>query len=142
VLLPGNDTYRDPQQIYGELLPNPILGTVESLGDGSKDRVYAGKVKYNLSPSIISTCRQVRDEASEILYGKNTFFIACMGESSNWTERSGVEFSPFSRKWKDQVFTTGIFNFEKLSNYEKVQHWKVLISQYEIHSNGWAPTRH
>jgi hypothetical protein len=63
-------------QIYGELLLNPILDTVESVNGGDPE-----SVEYHLSASILSTCRQVHQKASDILFGRNTFSIVCMRES-------------------------------------------------------------
>jgi hypothetical protein len=60
-------------QIYDELLLNPILGTVKSVKEGRPN-----SVKYNLWPSILPTCCQVHHEASDILYGRNTFIVVCM----------------------------------------------------------------
>lgn len=35
--------------------------------------------KYNLTPAILRTCRQIYKESSSILYGCNTFFAICLG---------------------------------------------------------------
>jgi hypothetical protein len=115
-------------QIYGELLLNPILGTDESVkGDPNS-------VKYNLSPSILPTCRQVHQEASDILYGRNTFIIVCMRESYDVPD-----LSPLTRKWIEQMLDIGYLNIEKLCNFEKVQHWRILASHSNIQHGGQYP---
>jgi hypothetical protein len=83
-------------QIYAELLVNPILGTCASVCVRGW-----GLVDYNLSTSILSTCRQIHHEASEILYGRNTFFMLCMRESGKSSQNSITDMSPITRKWED-----------------------------------------
>jgi hypothetical protein len=115
-------------QIYGELLLNPILGTVESVKGGDPD-----SVEYHLSPAILSTCRQVHQEASDILYGRNTFFVVCM--KNFYYDRPPVQpadLSPLTRRWPKQMFKSGFLNFEKFSNFEKVQHWRIVLSRATV----------
>jgi len=53
-----------------------MLGELTSISDGG----YHWKIKpFELSPEVLRTCHQIYDEASEILYGLNTFFVLCYG---------------------------------------------------------------
>jgi len=53
-------------EIYSLLLINPLLGEAASTDVVSR---------FKLSPAILQTSKQIRDEASVILYGENTFWV-------------------------------------------------------------------
>lgn len=56
-------------QILAILLVNPVLSTAAS---NAKDNVPCG-----LHPSVIGTCKRIKDLGESLLYGKNAFFILC-----------------------------------------------------------------
>ncbi|KAE9373676.1 hypothetical protein N431DRAFT_465954 [Stipitochalara longipes BDJ] len=59
------------RQIHAYLLVNRMLGQTELELDSStnSDGEYINMIKYGLSPSILSTNRQIYEEASDVLYG-------------------------------------------------------------------------
>lgn len=68
--------------IYGYLLTNPILGKASCID--FEDSEYLDS--YDLTPSIIATCKQISQEASRVLYG-NTFHMGIAGldqDLGNW----------------------------------------------------------
>lgn len=54
--------------IYGYLLVDPMLAEVESVLRSDKDEQSHPSQKYELSPELLSTCRQIYDETSDFLY--------------------------------------------------------------------------
>ncbi|KAH8790696.1 hypothetical protein BGZ57DRAFT_962174 [Hyaloscypha finlandica] len=76
--------------------------------------------RYYLSPSILGTCRQINDEATPILYERNTFIVGF--------NRDGSSPSPISRINGKISFYTDLF---RRPGFEKVKHWKVIISANE-----------
>ena len=65
-------------EIYKFLLVNPMLGQSDlETNIWKEDGLY--EVKYELETSVLSTCRQAYNEASNTLYGLNTSYIYCMG---------------------------------------------------------------
>lgn len=79
-------------QIYGLLLTNELLSRPEAIGK-IRDSAMRGDTwgdneyplsyyntlpAYSLHPAILRACSQIRDEASDILYGSNTFNVFCM----------------------------------------------------------------
>ncbi|KAE9373646.1 hypothetical protein N431DRAFT_456407 [Stipitochalara longipes BDJ] len=132
-------------QIYGELLFNPIIGTKESVV-----YEYGCSTTYGLTPGILSTCRQVHDEALPILYERNHFFIECTEEKNfdydidycHWRQNCGCHVhesgsayfkkegwlnrSPLTRHWNSRGIRNSFMSLEKIPAFKKVQHWKVI----------------
>ncbi|KAL2075153.1 hypothetical protein VTL71DRAFT_95 [Oculimacula yallundae] len=65
--------------IYRYLLINPDLADIQSVMHCAKNELDHPSQAYELSPAILRTCHQVYIEASDILYGSNTF-IADLGQ--------------------------------------------------------------
>jgi hypothetical protein len=76
--------------------------------------------RYYLSPSIFGTCRQINDEATPILYERNTFIVGF--------NRGCGSYSPLSRIKGFIYAYTDLF---RRPGFEKVKHWKVVLSANE-----------
>ncbi|TGO66752.1 hypothetical protein BOTNAR_0055g00330 [Botryotinia narcissicola] len=61
------------RMIYKELLVNPVLGTMKAI---EADTEFGTEAIYGLTPAILRTCRNIYEEASEVLYDQ-TFIIKC-----------------------------------------------------------------
>ncbi|PVH85459.1 hypothetical protein DL98DRAFT_511501 [Cadophora sp. DSE1049] len=116
--------------IYGYLLIDPLLATTEAIesqfGSGATQQ-------YELSPAILRTCKQIYEEASDILYGKNTFLVSCIGHGygNNGDGRSELGIAsllecPLSRYDRDAHLD--LAEFATKSQFGKVKHWRVLVS--------------
>ena len=125
-------------EIYRCLLKNPILGEPNSINNRF-DSGYGSEIKYGLTPGILNTCHRIYNEASSIIYGENTFFIACIeGHISKgrllwgaeWEEYINV--SPLTRHWNDVKTRNDHIKLENIPAFARVKHWKVLISQFLV----------
>jgi hypothetical protein len=104
-------------QIYEYLLVNPDLCSPEIFPSSSFHKQID---RYYLSPSILGTCRQTNDEATPILYERNTFIVGF--------NRDCRSYSPISRI-EAQIY--GSTDFFQHPGFEKVKHWKVILSANE-----------
>ncbi|PVH78697.1 hypothetical protein DL98DRAFT_655909 [Cadophora sp. DSE1049] len=62
-------------QIYRLLLVNPMLADTSSITEDDCNGAYTN---YDLHPQILTTCRQIQQEACEVLYGENIFIMVCL----------------------------------------------------------------
>jgi len=91
------------------------------IGDGQY------KYIYDLSPSLLLTCRKMYIEAAEVLYGCNTYYLYCLPKSiSSWSSRYLPPCCPILRYHHDHSIPP--FNENKAA--AKVRHWKILVSTY------------
>jgi hypothetical protein len=106
------------RQIYGYLLINPILADANCLSKEYCDQ-------YDLSPEILRTCRQIYNGASEVLYGCNTFIIACMPGKRFKTplKRHMYSFEQRTPDWRHQFDT---FSIKPWPAIKQVRHWRVI----------------
>jgi hypothetical protein len=109
-------------KIYKLLLVNEVLSNPRAL---CSEWAHVN-VKLNLSTAILLTCRQIYEEASEILYGDNKF-VACV-HGFNPMMRSiferWVEFGFRRDLYKDYLGLGG-------QTVAKVKHWIIVIDTYE-----------
>jgi hypothetical protein len=100
-----------------------MLGQSEAAGytyDGNGQHKYI----YDLSPSLLLTCRQMDVEAADVLYGCNTYYLYCLPESM-----SSKYFHPCCPILRYQH----IHSMPPINEYKavaKVRHWKILVSTY------------
>ena len=78
------------------------------------------RAERSISPSILRTCKQIRQEASPILYSKNAFSIACPEVIFPWLRKMGranikllntiyMWVNPVMRKAKNRAKETGLW---------------------------------
>lgn len=81
-------------QILSYLLICPILATGDSLTVefSRDDQSREAYPRYDLDPSILFCCKQLYQEGSAILYGRNEFIVDCT--NSIFVARNDTEFSP------------------------------------------------
>lgn len=106
----------------------------------SRDGNQQQYLEYGLTPSILSTCRQMNDEGSDILYGCNTFYIYCFGSN-----RYPHEYLCYDRicpllRYRQDVVNCVYYteHFAPLANevaVSKVRNWKILVSTWVYESS-------
>jgi len=111
---------------------NPLLGTTQAI---SEYRHQPGS-KHELSPEILRTCRQIYNEASEVLYGANKLIIACRSHAKGWGD---VDLCPLTRRLNHQIHFNrnnsrideldNFFRLEQISGFAKVKDSKAIVSQ-------------
>ncbi|KAN0098364.1 hypothetical protein V8E51_014027 [Hyaloscypha variabilis] len=117
-------------EIYKLLLVNCMLGQSD-LDYYAIDEDGSRVVKYGLSISILSTCRQAYNEASKILYECNTFYIYCMGNH-------GYEYRVYNQSFNSICpimrwdYSPHPRNLSTLPTLAKVKHWKILVNSYKV----------
>ncbi|KAK6594911.1 hypothetical protein H4I96_10642 [Botrytis cinerea] len=141
--------------IYKLLLVNPVLGKSCSVTDRtSTPRISQPHgpsqppLKYELEPQVLRVCRAMYLEASDILYGSNTFYIACCRYESSLDCRPsrsafnrGVEMTPIMRHY-NRLSHGQLFLFDHPA-VVKIKSWRVIVSSF-IDSDmlgGWHETR-
>ncbi|KAI9051555.1 hypothetical protein LZ554_004601 [Drepanopeziza brunnea f. sp. 'monogermtubi'] len=107
--------------IYKYLLVNPDLGEVTSI---SKHEHYGATASYGLSPAILVVNKKIHGEAMSILYGLNTFVMACSPCSEPFG--SPAILSPLTRFLPGpNGSSSSIYGEASISHVKK---WKVIIS--------------
>ncbi|KAB8296723.1 hypothetical protein EYC80_002143 [Monilinia laxa] len=131
-------------EIYKYLLIDPILGTSQSVGfyksfenarcPWSPSQTVQ-RPQYDISPQILRVCHAMYKEGSEILYGLNTFYLACctynledMYVGSRHFD-SVMEMSPLTRYHKRSV-PNSLYLYQ-LAAIAKVRQWKVVFSSFD-----------
>jgi hypothetical protein len=104
-------------QIYEYLLINPNLASPETFSPPLSSRAHEQIETYDLSPGILGACRQTNEEATSVLYGKNTFIVGFT--------QGCVASSPVSRCKGRLVYQKDI---SASPGFKKVKHWKVILS--------------
>ncbi|PQE23079.1 hypothetical protein CJF32_00004472 [Rutstroemia sp. NJR-2017a WRK4] len=118
-------------EIYKLLLVNPILGTFAAVEHG--EGIHQ-KIKYDLDPEILMTCRQIYQEASDIFYAQ-TFAARC---STGICSDVITPMNPFLQPWITKSIPG---NQQKQADlYEttmrKVRSWNIFVDNvYGNYSN-------
>jgi hypothetical protein len=107
------------RMIYGYLLLNPILADEKCLSKEHCDQ-------YDLCPEILRTCRKINKDASDVLYGFNTFVLICMPGKSFKTpfKRHMDSFEQCTPDWSHQFDTFAIKPWPAI---KEVRHWRVIV---------------
>jgi hypothetical protein len=120
--------------VYEYLLVDPILNRIDSI---SKQGNYGAATFYTLSTSLLYVDSETSEEAVEILYGKNTFYLACLPSDEETHVDSRVHLSPITRF--QQQGDRGFPFIRESRVAAKVRHWtalSVLVTWEEIHHHG------
>jgi hypothetical protein len=105
-------------RIYKNLLISDELAKPRSIGLNGVAHIVQNQ--YDLHPAILRTCNQIHDEASPILYEKNTFILELF-------HFSGAE-TPIARSPDDICMLPHEFDITTYPIMKKIKHWKVMIS--------------
>ena len=109
------------REIYRYLLVDPILGQAQSI---SKHSAYGAEYRYGLTPSILTVCKQVYTEASQILYEENTFIMECYPQwVATTAEARHLNLSPLTRYVEADTWLPLLS-----SMFFKVRNWKWIIA--------------
>ncbi|KAH6715263.1 hypothetical protein BKA61DRAFT_673235 [Leptodontidium sp. MPI-SDFR-AT-0119] len=126
------------RMIYAYLHVNPLLGKPDAI---SRQFKSGATQKYGLSPAALQTCKQWYDEASKVLYGRNTFIISCIGHrNGNQGDGKGeiregdLLECPLTR-YERRTYLT-LSKFGARPEFKKVHHWKVMISLFAATEEG------
>lgn len=92
--------------------------------------------KYGLNPSILGTCHQIYEEASSILYGRNTFIIDCLFDTLAQTPINRYLYNR-NDQWDGRLIEA-----KYSAAFNKIKHWKVLLSACKEDSVFTAPNPH
>ena len=102
-------------QIYRYMLFNPSLAEFSSV---KKEDQFGATASYGLTPKVIATCKQIYQEASEVLYKDNTFFMAFVPQLIHaWPGPEAQLISPLTR----------FDNRARFSTVSKVRRWKIML---------------
>lgn len=120
-------------RIYKNLLTSDILSSIKSIPIPGQDPSLppsAVTSKYELSPAVLRVCRQIHDEAIEILYHDNVFLID-MQSSWAWFSPLNRQYLPINayNQHLDKVsFAASPKGFFAHKTLSKVRHLKLFIS--------------
>ncbi|KAF5877203.1 uncharacterized protein Bfra_001567 [Botrytis fragariae] len=128
--------------IYELLLVNPILGKSCSVADRTSSPrsppphgSSQPPLKFELEPQVLRVCHAMYLEASEILYGSNTFYIACCKYEpvedrlpSRSAFNRGMEMTPITRHYNRSSHGQ-LFLFDHPA-VVKVKRWRVIVSSF------------
>ena len=106
-------------KIYEFLLINPELGQARWIGESTG---YGATFKYGLTPALLRTCRWILEEASPVLYGSNTFVIACTSFNKNLLSRS-----PLTRHMRPRHLQNHTL-FDGISFFGSIRRWRVITT--------------
>jgi len=113
--------------VYEYLLVDPILNRIDSI---SKQSNYGAATSYTLSTSLLYVDSETSKEAVEILYGRNTFYLACLPSDEETHLYSRVHLSPITIF--QQQGDRGFPSIRESRAAAKVRHWTVVISARDI----------
>ncbi|TGO47406.1 hypothetical protein BCON_0279g00050 [Botryotinia convoluta] len=128
--------------IYELLLVNPILGKSCSVADRTSSPrspqpqgSSQPPLKFELEPQVLRVCRAMYLEALDILYGSNTFYIACCKYESSEDCRPSrsafnrcMEMTPITRHY-NRLSHGQLFLFDHPA-VVKVKRWRVIVSSF------------
>lgn len=110
--------------IWSLLLVNPELGSTTLLEKDNSHHLYEdGEIEswsLGLSPAILRTCRQICFEASEVLYGSNTFVFAILRRSMGHSHI-------LNGAYRDCRFPR-YFDVSIVPCFMHIKHWKVTMN--------------
>jgi hypothetical protein len=114
------------QMIYSYLLINPILADPKCL---TWEHRLEHLDQYYLYPEILRTCRQINKNASDVLYGLNTFVLVCRPGKGFDTPLKRYRDSSEQRKqhtlgWHHQFDTFAIKPWPAI---KQVRRWRVIV---------------
>lgn len=115
-------------EIYRLLLVNPLLSEYHSVRENDG---FGALIQYDIHPAILAVNHQVHNEAFEILYGDNKFYVALQDDFDWMPTGILLAISPITRY---QHGHQGLTAPQKASlaravvAMTKVQHWKVVLS--------------
>jgi hypothetical protein len=113
--------------VYEYLPVDPILSRIDSISSHSN---YGAATSYNLSTSLLCVDSETSKEAVEILYGKNTFYLACLPSDEETHLYGRVHLSPITRF--QQQGDRGFPSIRASQAAAKVRHWTVVVSARDI----------
>lgn len=118
------------RDIYKYLLVNPMLGHSEMEDRTYGDNGQSKYIEYDLSPSLLRTCRQMYIEAADVLYGCNTYYLYCFPDVLHeW------DFNPPCPILRHHGFYPTLPPFNENKAATKVRYWKILVSSYSKESS-------
>lgn len=115
-------------RIYKALLVNDVLADITSI-PVQPTPLPANASKYNLSPAILRVCRQVHEEAIEILFLDNTF-IFDLQNSLAWSTPLNRRVTPNDHSHPNSysfTFARGCREFGINPLFKRLRHVKVLV---------------
>ncbi|KAM0181990.1 hypothetical protein ACHAPF_001516 [Botrytis cinerea] len=144
-------------KIYKLLLVNPKLSEADTIGKAAE---YGKCVKFELTPTILRTCKAIHDEAEPILYGSNTFIIECIGgygpvgslhvPQSPLTRFTDPSFDNFEDTDSEDDFERNMmgysgteipFDFSTFGALKKVKRWRILAGAYRPTTTNPVPAK-
>ncbi|CZR65103.1 uncharacterized protein PAC_15003 [Phialocephala subalpina] len=96
-------------------------------------------IKYGLSPALLRTCRQIHGEASEVLYGKNVFYVDCgsslrisspiFRRDSRALQRASDLLFPYEYRRPSRLgYSITHDEIKSVAAVAKVRRWKLFVS--------------
>ncbi|PVH85471.1 hypothetical protein DL98DRAFT_527476 [Cadophora sp. DSE1049] len=113
-------------KIYEFALVNPFLSDPESIHPRRSQ--FGASVQYDLSPAILRVCKQIYNEASEVLYGKNVFVVSGLGHIWDYSPWPKLVECPLSRYLHLGPPEPLYLEFARSSPVQKVRNWKLVVS--------------
>ncbi|APA11322.1 predicted protein [Sclerotinia sclerotiorum 1980 UF-70] len=149
-------------KVYECLLVKDILGTAQSVTQISR---FGADLRYDLCPEVLRLCRQIYNEALPILYGKNTFYIACFRVDNHpvfdqlfesdyrqfyesdrvpgyetIVDGPQVELCPLTRYENcERVVPYPVPDLCNYATVPRVRNWRVVISRIRDPGGHWDP---
>ncbi|KAE9373633.1 hypothetical protein N431DRAFT_465912 [Stipitochalara longipes BDJ] len=106
---------------YGYLLVNPDLASLQIIPTfWFHEPIH----QYDLSPAILETCKQINEEGSLVLYGRNIFIAGF--RDYGWIYSL---LSRYKGNFRDTFFRLVLI--WKHPAFSKVKHWKVILDANE-----------
>jgi hypothetical protein len=91
---------------------------------------FGATASYGLTPNVIATFKQINQEASQILYKDNTFFMAFVPQINDTWPAPGPQLMFPLTRFDDRA---------RLSALSKVRRWKImLIGKVRKHKDGMS----
>lgn len=116
------------REIYKHVLFNPLLGQTDAI----VPQLNSGATQsYELSPALLQVSKQMYEEASDALYGSNTFIVSCLGQGDDEYELDTARLvqCPLTRYRYSGSYVT-LDAFVKKSQFKKVRNWRIMISNF------------
>jgi hypothetical protein len=117
--------------IYGMLLRNPILGTKQAV---TSNTLFGAETKHGLHPEILRVCKKTNLEGKNILYNKQTFYLACLDVTrDHYSPHRGFYYtavcyiSPLTRYYHSEYTRHSGGTLTHIPSLSSVSRWKIVV---------------